>query len=220
MNIINFKIFEKLSTQEKSAILFTDIKSSSELWRDFSNEMLQSLDKHHEVVDKIVTKNNGFIVKTIGDAFMCHFDMLSDAVKAAIEIQKDAKKKPIKIGKRTLKLRVGICYGNMIHKDIKIQNKMLKDYFGNSVNTASRLESKISDVGGFAFAHLGEIDDETEVKKLIEDLKVDVIKYKDTEIKKRERSSRLLTDEQLKYGSLESLGGIAEFTAYKCKLIS
>jgi hypothetical protein len=105
----------------------------------------------------------------------------------------------------------------MINKNLKIQNKILKDYFGNSVNTASRLESKVSDENGFAFAYIGKIDDEEEVKELIKDLKVETIKYRNEEIKKRERSSRLLTDEQIKYKSIEPLGGIANFTAYKCK---
>jgi hypothetical protein len=103
----------------------------------------------------------------------------------------------------------------MVHKDIKIQNKILKDYFGNSVNTASRLESKVSDVGGFAFTYIGNIDEENEIKNLIKNLKVDIIKYKDDKIKKRERSSRLLTDEQIKYESLDTFG-VSEFTAYKC----
>lgn len=219
MNIIKYTLFEKLSnSKEKSAILFTDIKKSSELWRDYPDEMLKSLDKHHKIMDRIVNKHNGFIVKTIGDAFMCHFEKLSDAIKTAIEIQKDLKRNPIEVKKKVIRLRIGICYGDMIYKDLKIQNKILKDYFGNLVNTASRLESKISDVDGFAFAYLSDIKDEEEVKNLIKDFKVDVIKYKNEDIKKRERSSRLLTDEQIRYGSLDSLGGIDEFTAYKCKI--
>jgi len=216
MDIIKYKIFEKINSKiEKSAILFTDIKKSSELWRDNQNEMVKALDKHHKIIDKIVNKHNGFIVKTIGDSFMCHFDKLSNSIKAAIEIQKDSKKNPIKVGNKLLKIRIGICYGSMVHKDIKIQNKILKDYFGNSVNTASRLESKVSDVGGFAFTYIGNIDEENEIKNLIKNLKVDIIKYKDDKIKKRERSSRLLTDEQIKYESLDTFG-VSEFTAYKC----
>lgn len=219
MDIIKWSIFEKLNNnKEKSAILFSDIKKSSELWRDYPDEMLKSLDKHHKMMDKIVNKYNGFIVKTIGDAFMCHFEKLSDSIKAAIEIQKDLKRNPIGVKHKLIRLRIGICYGDMIHKDLKIQNKILKDYFGNLVNTASRLESKISDVDGFAFAYLSDIKDDDEVKNLIKDFKVDVIKYKNEDIKKRERSSRLLTDEQIRYGSLDSLGGIDEFTAYKCKI--
>jgi hypothetical protein len=219
MDIIKYKIFEKAKiTEEKSAALFTDIQKSSELWRDYPDKMIEALEEHHKTMDKIVSKHEGFIVKTIGDSFFCNFKTLSDAIKAAIEIQEDAKKNPIKIGSKTIKMRIGICYGEMINKNMKIQNKILKDMYGNCVNTSSRLESKVSDVDGFAFAYIGKIDDEQEIKDSIKDLKVETIKYSDEEIKVRERSSRLLTDEQIKYKSIKPLGGIANFTAYKCKL--
>jgi hypothetical protein len=39
----------------------------------------------------------------------------------------------------------------MEEKTYKIQNVNLRDFFGNAVNTASRMESKVSESGGVAF---------------------------------------------------------------------
>jgi hypothetical protein len=39
----------------------------------------------------------------------------------------------------------------MEQKTYRIQNVDLKDFFGNAVNTASRMESKVSEAGGIVF---------------------------------------------------------------------
>jgi len=57
----------------------------------------------------------------------------------------------------SLPLRVGICEGPMQEKIYILQDAKLRDYFGNVVNVASRMESKVSDPEGIAFSSVGEI---------------------------------------------------------------
>ena len=81
------------------------------------------------------------------------------AIKCAEEIQEDLVENPLVINKSKIILRIGICQGPVMESKIKIQGKELIDYLGNTVNTASRMESKVSKEGGFAFASLSKEDE-------------------------------------------------------------
>jgi class 3 adenylate cyclase len=185
---------------EEQTILFTDIKGSSELWNKKEEEMFIALDLHEKQIVKFSEKYNGIILKSIGDAFMLSFKKLQYAIEFSITLQKDLKENPIKIGSKNLELRIG---------------NMIVDYFGNVVNTASRMESKVSDVGGVAFAYDGKID-----KLKLDGYDVDVIDFKeDCRVNKRKRSERLLTDaHNYMCKNVDELKGVDEITAYKIKL--
>jgi hypothetical protein len=224
-NILNFdswNIFEAKESKDakpQMAIMFTDVVSSSKQWMDNPKGMSKWVDQHLLRIDKIVTKHKGFIVKTIGDAMMVCFKgkhCLLNAVESAEEILRTEKKK----------LRIGICQGDITEKIQRIQNSNLKDYFGNPVNTASRLESKVSDEEGLAFAHLEDIDlhESTELTEWLGKHDYEVIKYTDTPSKPkigklRKRSARLLSDLQISaHADLQELKGIHRVVAYKVKL--
>ena len=129
----------------KPAMLFTDVVGSSAMWSKDPQTMSIQLDKHFKVMDNLARKYGGFVVKTIGDAFMIYFSKneksLENAVEFAIEVLKTEE----------LPLRIGICSGNMTAKKCRIQNVELIDFFGDVVNTASRMESKVAEGGGIAF---------------------------------------------------------------------
>lgn len=208
-------ISEALSTEKKYAILFTDVKGSSELWTSSNTEMFKTLDKHQKLMTKITTDNNGLVIKTIGDAFMCRFDDLSTAIQVAIDIQND---EPLKVKNKPFLLRIGIAYGEVIEKSMEIQGHKMIDYFGNTVNTASRMESKVSEVGGFAFTSIGKLPDEKEIKKLIENLKVKTINFAEDCKIDFKRSSRLLTESHnIQCKSIEDLKGVKPTVTYSCQ---
>jgi len=202
-------------------ILFTDIKSSSELWKSSESEMFKNLNKLETQVSTITDKYNGMILKSIGDSFMISFDKLIDAINFSIDFQNES---PLKVKGKEIVNRIGICSGKVYELETERQGKKLKDYFGNVVNTASRMESKVSDVSGFAFAYIGKIDDKDDIDALLEEkCKVSVIDYKEkcsVADDKRIRSGRLLLDSHKHLCEhLSELKGVDEVTAYKCNLI-
>jgi hypothetical protein len=67
----------------------------------------------------------------------------------------------------------------MDEKTYSIQKVDLRDFFGNAVNSASRMESKVSEVGGtIAFCSLKPIENKmVKIKSLGEIEKIDLSKY-------------------------------------------
>ena len=136
------------------SIMFTDVVGSSKLWSDNAETMSEQLNKHFILMDSIAKKYNGFVVKTIGDAFMIYFGIGKGSLQNAINCGKEI------LNKENLPLRIGICQGNMQEKKYHIQNADLRDFFGNAVNTASRMESKVAgEAGTIAFTSLSGVSD-------------------------------------------------------------
>ena len=131
------------------AMVFTDVVGSSKLWSDDPQTMAIQLEAHHKLIDGISDKYHGWIVKTIGDAFMVYFEPSKDSLLNALKFSKE-----VILMEKKYNLRVGVCLGNMEQKTYRIQNVDLKDFFGNAVNTASRMESKVSEAGGIAFTSI------------------------------------------------------------------
>ena len=214
---------------KKRTILFTDIVGSSKLWSTYKDDMYDALLKHDEQIIELMEKYEGLIVKTIGDSFMIVFDGKNsalDALKFSIELTEDLEENPIKVGSEQIKLRIGFGYGNMYERPTKIQGKDLKDFFGNAVNTSSRMESKVSGDGGFAFTNIDKVDD-NQSKKMTELLKdkckFEVISFENdcryNPEEKVGRSARLLTDFQRhKCENVDELKGVKPLRAYKCKI--
>jgi class 3 adenylate cyclase len=80
---------------------------------------------------------------------------LRRAVEFAVTVQEDLRQNPILVGNQgdRIRIRIGIAYGAVYYRSSFIQrNIRVVDVFGNTVNTASRAESKVSQPDGFAFA--------------------------------------------------------------------
>lgn len=67
--------------------LFTDIEESSKLANEFQDKQSEVLEKHNSIIRKTVESQNGFVFKTIGEAFCCAFYNVSDAVSASVKAQ-------------------------------------------------------------------------------------------------------------------------------------
>ena len=155
-------------------MVFTDVVGSSKMWSDDPITMIGQLESHHKLVDTIAQKNNGWIVKTIGDAFMVYFEQSDYSLFNAIKFSKE-----LILSEKAYNLRVGICQGHMDEKTYSIQKVELKDFFGNAVNSASRMESKVAEVGGtIAFSSLKPIENQmSKIQTLGRIKKVDLSKY-------------------------------------------
>jgi len=199
-------------------VLFTDVIGSSRLWSDDPEKMEKVLDQHFKIMSDIIKKYDGFIIKTIGDAFMVYFrrkdDSLLSAIKAAQEM----------LEKNTLRLRIGMCFGPTKEKSYEIQGTQLKDFFGNTVNIASRMETQVSPHDGFAFTMIEPVTPEVSeaIKKEIEDLNMRKLKFTNhcdiPDEDPREKSGRLLTDVQFfRCEDIGKLKGINDLTVFSCK---
>ncbi len=116
-----------------AAIMFTDIVGYTALMGSDEDRAFEVLHKNREIHTELIQKFKGTLIKEMGDGMLVSFNLASDAVSCAIEIQKRAREE--------LKgqIRIGIHLG-----DITFENE---DVFGDGVNIASRLQS-ITDPGG------------------------------------------------------------------------
>ncbi len=87
-----------------------------------------------------VDRNNGAVVKSMGDGWLVEFASVTDAVTCAIEVQE-------KLAEADIKLRVGVHLGDITHED--------EDIFGDGVNIAARLQ-EIAQPGGILISDVAQ----------------------------------------------------------------
>lgn len=132
-------------------VLFTDFKGFTMISELLSpKELVTEIDTCFKGIDKIMGKHNIEKIKTIGDAYMAAGGLPTkntshpiDVVKAAEEIilfMEDLKQERIKNNKPFFEIRIGIHTGPVIAGIVGIK-KFSYDIWGDTVNTASRLES-------------------------------------------------------------------------------
>jgi class 3 adenylate cyclase len=118
-------------------ILFTDLKGSTALYERIGDLKAFSLvHQHFERLGKVINLNSGALVKTIGDAVMATFLNPVDAVKAALEMNKEIGRFNRGLAGKDVILKIGIHKGPCIA--VTLNNR--QDYFGQTVNTASRVQ--------------------------------------------------------------------------------
>lgn len=141
------------SNKNEPCMLFTDVEGSSKMWADDPISMMKQLEYHHKLIESISEKNNGWIVKTIGDAFMVYFEPGVESLTNALNCAKE-----IILSENKYNLRVGVCKGFMEEKTYRIQKVDLRDFYGNAVNVAARMESKVAGESGIiAFSSTSQI---------------------------------------------------------------
>ncbi len=67
--------------------LFTDIEGSTQLWERFPQAMPAALSRHDELLDEVIERHNGRVVKNLGDGIYAVFRRAGDAVAAAVAAQ-------------------------------------------------------------------------------------------------------------------------------------
>jgi class 3 adenylate cyclase len=134
----------------KGCIVFTDIISSTKWWATYPNLMGTFINEHERRIRRHVRDNKGWVVKSIGDSLMCFIENKEDAKRAAEAIQRDFTHNPLRIKGDSIKIRIGICCGDLEKRHITIQGHELVDFLGPVVNRAARMESDYSPANGFA----------------------------------------------------------------------
>jgi class 3 adenylate cyclase len=116
------------------AILFADIVNSTKLYQTMGNEAARKfIGDCIDLLAETTRRHRGRVIKTIGDEIMCTFDEINDAVRAAIEMNRDVKEIRVdpKSGAFAPSIYVGIQLGPVIME--------AEDVFGDGVNVAAQL---------------------------------------------------------------------------------
>jgi len=118
-------------------IIFTDLKGSTELYDRVGDlKAFNLVNQHFESLAKVIVKNSGAIVKTIGDAIMATFADPLDAVRAATEIVEDLNRFNQEHGGEDIIIKIGVHKGSSIA--VTLNDRL--DYFGQTVNVAARVQ--------------------------------------------------------------------------------
>lgn len=161
-------VFDRITTTDENmltssgrkqdvAVMFTDIRDFTTLSETLKpEEVVELLKEYHAKMVNIIFENGGTLDKFIGDGIMATFgtpDPKSDdayrAVIAGVEMKKaltDLNSERKKRGQVEIRQGIGIHFGSVIAGNIGTENRMEYTVIGDTVNLASRIESKCKEL--------------------------------------------------------------------------
>ena len=118
--------------------LFTDLKGSTDLYERVGDLVAFDIVKEHfRVLHEIIAAESGAVVKTIGDAVMATFPTPDRALAAALRMRDAMRALNEQRGSEDLLLKIGIHEGPCLAVTLNDR----QDYFGQTVNIASRVQA-------------------------------------------------------------------------------
>src|SRR3984893_14840601 len=117
--------------------LFSDLKDSTALYERVGDLVAFDLvNEHFRLLQEIIASERGAVVKTIGDAVMATFETPDRAIAAAIRMREAMSDLGAERQHQSLRLKLGIHEGSCLAVTLNGQ----QDYFGQTVNIASRVQ--------------------------------------------------------------------------------
>ena len=146
-----------------AAIMAADMVGYSRLMEVDERGTLARLKTHRiELIDPVIDRNHGRIIKTTGDGMLVEFHSVADAVRSSIEIQERMRRRNSDVpDDRRIEFRIGINLGDIIFED--------GDIYGDGVNIAARVE-QLAEVGGICVTSAVHAQVEGQLEAAFEDL--------------------------------------------------
>jgi adenylate cyclase len=110
-----------------AAIMFTDIVGYTAMMQENETRAKTLRDKHRSVLENETLMHRGKILQYYGDGTLSIFGSAIEAVKCAVDIQKELNKEP------KIPLRIGIHLGDIVYEDSGV--------YGDGVNVTARIQS-------------------------------------------------------------------------------
>ena len=128
-------------TRRLAAILAADVAGYSRLMGSDEEGTLERLKAlRRELLDPKIAEHRGRLVKTTGDGLLVEFGSVVDALRCAVEVQREMTGRIAGVPPdNRIELRIGINVGDVVVED--------GDIFGDGVNVAARLEG-LAEPGG------------------------------------------------------------------------
>ena len=159
LNILPEEVAEELKAKgeaeakqfDEVTVLFTDFKGFTQLSEKLTpKELVREINECFSAFDHIMQKHGVEKIKTIGDAYMAAGGLptsntthANDVVLAALEIQQfmhEHKATKESSGQLFFEIRIGVHTGPVVAGIVGVK-KFAYDIWGDTVNTASRMES-------------------------------------------------------------------------------
>jgi eukaryotic-like serine/threonine-protein kinase len=117
------------------AILFSDIEDSTVLTERLGDEgWLQLLREHNAIFRELLSRHDGYEVKSQGDGFMLAFPDPCEALECAIDVQRAFAERERDGSGEPLRVRMGLHTGEVISEE--------GDFFGKNVILAARIAAQ------------------------------------------------------------------------------
>ena len=127
-----------------AAILSADAVGYSRLMGDDEEATIRTLTEYRDAITALVNQHKGRIVDSPGDNVLAEFASVVDAVRCAVETQKQIAERNADLpGNRRMLFRIGVNLGDIIDEGDRI--------YGEGVNIAARLES-LAEAGGICLS--------------------------------------------------------------------
>jgi len=110
-----------------AAIMFTDMVGYTALMQEDEVRAKALRDRHRQILEEKISEFQGSILQFYGDGTLSMFGSAIEAVRCAIQIQKELQTSP------KVPVRIGIHIGDIVYED--------QGAYGDGVNITSRIES-------------------------------------------------------------------------------
>jgi adenylate cyclase len=127
-----------------TTIISADVVGYSSLMEDNEEATIQTLNTYRNSMSALIQQHRGRLVDMTGDNLMAEFSSVVDAVKCAVETQKEISDRNADLPeKRRMLFRIGVNLGDIVEEDDRI--------YGDGVNIAARLEG-LAEAGGICIS--------------------------------------------------------------------